>query len=236
MSPAPRPAPKRCSPSAPALAPFSTRTGIPSRASSSSAGATPAQPGRMPSAWTVPVVGVDRRREPDAHADHARGVDAGLGEHVGGQPLRDVEARDRVLVDLAGLRAVGHDLAAEVADRGADVAVAEVEPDREGRVGRERDLQRRAADRPALVGGAVGLLLDHPGALELGEHRGDRRARKAERPAQLAAAARGVAQQRLEDAEAVGVAGAAAEDVAHRPSLPRHCGGFRGSTIGLARI
>ena len=120
--------------------------------------------------------GVDRRGEPDAHADHARGVDAGVGEHVGGQPLRQIEARERVLVDVAGLRAVGHDLAAQVADRGADVAVPEVEPDGEGGVGRERDLQRRAADRAALVRRAVGLLLDHPRALELGQHGGDRRA------------------------------------------------------------
>ena len=141
--------------------------------------------------------GVDRRGEARADADHARVVDAGLGQHVDGQALREVEAGERVLVDRAGLRALGHDPAAEIAYRGADMMVPEIQPHGEGRIGRERDLQRRAADHAALIGRAVGLLLDHAGALELGQDGRDRRPGEPEGAPQFAATSGGIAQKRL---------------------------------------
>ena len=74
---------------------------------------------------------------------------------------------------------VGHDPAGEIADRGAQVPMAELQADGERGVGGERDLQRRAALGAPFVG-VLGLLLDDPGVLELGQQRRDRGARDAE--------------------------------------------------------
>ena len=113
----------------------------------------PAQPGRMPSACTVPVAASTGAARPDADADHARDVDARLGEHVGGEPLREVEAGERVLVD----RRLGSERSARILPPRSQTAARtwrcpKSSPTANAAIGRERDLQRRAADHAALVG------------------------------------------------------------------------------------
>ena len=215
MSATPRPAPNMCSPIAPALASFSTWTGIPSRCSSSSAGSTPSQPGMMPPVSTRPVAASTGAAKPTP------------------TPIR----RSPPTPASATASAVSRCAASSIATGSPSISIgvqrsATIPPPRSQTAARrwrwpnsrptakaaprgERDLQRRAALRAPLVG-VLGLLLDDPGVLELGQQRGDGRARDAERAPEVAAAARGTPQQRLQQPEPVRLPGVGPDDVVHK--------------------
>ena len=177
MSRAPRPAPKRCSPRAPAFASFSSCTSSPSRARISATGSTPPQLAMIPSTRAVPETGIDRRGHAHADAEHARRVHARLAQHALNELAGEVEARLRRVVDRGARPVLGHRAAGEVAERGADVLVAEVEADRERGAGRERDAQRRAPHRPPVAVRLRALLHDARGLQLVDQRRHASRAR-----------------------------------------------------------
>ena len=162
MSATPRPAPNRCSPIAPGVGVVLDldRQPEPPLELRARAGC-PSQPGRMPPAsargrWRASTGAAKPtptpiRRSPPTPDSATR---------LGRQPLREVEAVDRVPVDVDRGPAVGDDAAAEVADRA-----------RAGGGGRSRGRRRTRRPgraRPAAAGGPsarrssepVGLLLD----------------------------------------------------------------------------
>ena len=94
---------------------------------------------------------VDRRREAHADAQEPVGGDARATQARAHELVGEVEALDRGVVDLGGRPVVGDELAGEIADRHADVLVAEVEPDREAGAGDEREQHRRAPGGPRAV-------------------------------------------------------------------------------------
>ena len=179
-------APQASSASAPRLASFSTSTGSPSRASASAAASTPTHPGRIEAALDGAGGAVDRRRQTHPDADHPRPVGAGLLEHLvdelrrGGQP---VVGR---VVDVQLPPGLGEDGVGEVGDGDAQVAVAEVDPDREPGRGVERDHHRRSAGVRLAARLAVALARQ-PGVEQVGDDRRDGRAREARDPGKLGA-------------------------------------------------
>ena len=174
----------------------------------------PIPAGQDPFAADDAVRRSDGGGEPDADADDPSAVGLRVGERVLDELLREIESRSRRFVD-ALLPAAGEDLTREIADRGADVPVTEVESDRERRAWRERDVQRRTAHRAWRIRRTVGLLLDDPSVLELGQERSDGSPRQEEGAAELAAAAGRLPQKRFQQAKAVGLTRAATHGVVH---------------------
>ena len=87
---------------------------------------------------------MDRRGEAHPDAEHALGHDARAAQARAHELVGEVEALGRRVVDLGGREVLGHELAREVADRDADVLVAEVQADGEPGAGHEREQHRRA--------------------------------------------------------------------------------------------
>ena len=139
---------RRTRASAPRLASLSTLTGTSSRRRSSSAAATPTQPGRIadepmtPSDWSI-----GPGRPSPAPITRERSMPASAStSSISSQ--RDVEALLRRVVGVQRHGALGDDRRGQVGDGDAHVAVAEVDAERGAGGGVEREQDRRA---PALL-------------------------------------------------------------------------------------
>ena len=133
-------------------------------------------------------------------------IGLGAGQQPAHELVGEVEAGGRRAVHLGLGPVIGDELSREVAERRADVLVAEVEADRERRPRREPDLERRPPCRPRALALRSRGLLEDARALELVEHGRDRRAREAGVVADLGAAASRTAKQRLDHTQAAQLA------------------------------
>jgi hypothetical protein len=133
-------------------------------------------------------------------------LETGLSGRLLEQRGRGVEAVTSRVVDVEVLPALGEHGVREVRHSHRHVAVSEVDPrDRSGGAV-ERDQHGRAAD-DAFSGLGGGLALDdESGALEVGHHGRDRRARQRRRTGELRAAGDAALGERLDHAPPVGVA------------------------------
>ena len=163
-------------------------TGTSSRRRSSSAAATPTQPGRIadepitPSAWSIGP------GSPSPAPMTRERVDAGLGEHLLDELERDVEALVRGVVGVERDGALGEDRRGQVGDRDAQVAVAEVDAERGAGGGVEREQDRRAPALLAVRRAGLLALDDEAVGLQLGDEARDGRAREAGAARDLGAA------------------------------------------------
>ena len=119
-----------------------------------------------------------RAREPHADAEQAARVHAGRLQHALDELGRLLDARVGVVVVRHLAPLLGEQLVGEVGERDGQVALAEVDADREAGARIERDQRGRAA--AAGGGGPVGVAVDdHALGLEAGDDRRDGRARQA---------------------------------------------------------
>jgi hypothetical protein len=125
----------------------------------------------MPSRASISLAGRIPRQEPVGR--HPRAL-----QRLAHELMREVEALDWRVVDLGG-RVVVHDrLARQVAQRHANVLVAEVEPDRERGARDERQQQGRSSEagfRARSRGRGPRVLLSQAGAHQLLDERRDGR-------------------------------------------------------------
>ena len=176
MSLASRAAPNAASASAPRLASLSTRIGTSSRLRIAATAGTPTQPGQDRARADDAVLLPDRPGQPHPGADHLAGVDARFGEQLDHEVGRRVEPFLGGVVGVERHRPLGQDARAEVRDRDAQVAVAEVDAD--GGAGRR--VEREKDRRPAALGPvrlAELRALDHEAVgLQVGDEARDGRA------------------------------------------------------------
>ena len=144
-----------------------------------------------------------RAGQPEAGADHARALDAGLGERLADQVERHVEALVRRVVDVHRRRALGEDVRRQVADGHAHVAVAEVDAERGAGRRVERQQDRRAAALLAVRRALLLALDDEPVGLQVGDEARDRRAGEPGAARDVGTADHAVLAQRVDHATAI---------------------------------
>ena len=158
MSSAPWPAPHIHSLSAPRLASFSTSTGWPSAAVIASAARTPTQPGRIVESPQLAGGAVHRPRQAHPDAGDLVAERPCLVEHLADEPGGE---RDRLRGGQVGVEllvALGQHRVREVRHRDAQVALAEVQPERDAGVAVQRRRGRAAGPwsrRRAASGGST---------------------------------------------------------------------------------